>query len=279
MRIPLIAGRDIATTDNASAPGIAVVNEALARLLWPTVDPRDVIGRRISAVAGPKDPKYREIVGVVGNIHDAALNQVSAPEFYIPVQQTPDVLWPLIQRSMVVVVRGPSVKGAAEALVRPLGRAVGRVDSSLPLTEATSMDQFLRASLATARMNTVLLSLLGGIALALAIVGIYGVVSYFVNQHVHEIGVRMALGATPGLIWRFVMQRGLAPIVAGLVIGIALSLMTTTVLQQQLYGVTPHDPFTLGGVGSLLLVVAVLAMYVPARRAMRVPPIVALNES
>jgi ABC-type antimicrobial peptide transport system permease subunit len=89
----------------------------------------------------------------------------------------------------------------------------------------------------------------------------------------------MALGATPGLIWRFVMQRGLAPIVAGLVIGIALSLMTTTVLQQQLYGVTPHDPFTLGGVGSLLLVVAVLAMYVPARRAMRVPPIVALNES
>jgi ABC-type antimicrobial peptide transport system permease subunit len=124
-----------------------------------------------------------------------------------------------------------------------------------------------------------LLSLLGGIALALAIVGIYGVVSYFVNQHVHEIGVRMALGATPGLIWRFVMQRGLAPIVAGLVIGIALSLMTTTVLQQQLYGVTPHDPFTLGGVGSLLLVVAVLAMYVPARRAMRVPPIVALNES
>ena len=110
-------------------------------------------------------------------------------------------------------------------------------------------------------------------------VGIYGVVSYFVNQHVHEIGVRLALGATPGLIWAFVMRRGLAPIIVGLVVGIALSLMTTTVLQQQLYGVTPHDPLTLGGVGSLLLVIAVLAMYVPARRAMRVPPIVALNEA
>jgi peptidoglycan/LPS O-acetylase OafA/YrhL len=103
--------------------------------------------------------------------------------------------------------------------------------------------------------------------------------SYFVNQHVHEIGVRLALGATPGLIWAFVMRRGLAPIVVGLVVGIGLSLLTTTALQQQLYGVTPHDPLTLGGVGSLLLVIAVLAMYVPARRAMRVPPIVALNES
>ncbi|HZI41084.1 MAG TPA: FtsX-like permease family protein, partial [Gemmatimonadaceae bacterium] len=225
------------------------------------------------------DPKYRDIVGVVANLHDAGLNQQPAPEFYIPMAQTPEVLWPLIQRSMVVVVRGPSAKGTAEALERPLGRAVGRVDSSLPLTEAKSMNEFLRSSLATARMNTVLLSLLGGIALALAMVGIYGVVSYFVNQHVHEIGVRLALGATPGLIWAFVMRRGLPPIVVGLFVGIGLSLITTTVLQQQLYGVTPHDPLTLGGVGSLLLVIAVLAMYVPARRAMRVPPIVALNES
>jgi hypothetical protein len=279
MRIPIIAGRDIATTDNPSTPGVMVVNEALAHLLWPSISPRDAIGRRVSAIAAKNDPKYREVVGVVANLHDAGLNQVPAPEFYIPLAQTPDVLWPLIQRSMVIVVRGRSAKGSAESLVRPLGRAVGRVDSSLPLTEAMSMDEFLRASLATARMNTVLLSMLGAIALALAMVGIYGVVSYFVNQHVHEIGVRMALGATPGLIWRFVMQRGLAPIVAGVIVGILLSLLTTTVLQQQLYGVTPHDPFTLGGVGSLLLVVAMLAMYVPARRAMRVPPIVALNES
>jgi predicted permease len=279
MHIPIVAGRDIATTDNAATPGVMVINEALARLLWPAIDPRDAIGRRISAIGSKTDPKYREVVGVVANLHDAGLNQAAAPECYIPMAQTPALLWPIIQRSMVVVVRGPSAKGAAEALARPLGRAVGRVDSSLPLTETKSMSEFLQSSLATARMNTVLLSLLGGIALVLAMVGIYGVVSYFVNQHVHEIGVRLALGATPGLIWAFVMRRGLAPIIVGLVVGIALSLMTTTVLQQQLYGVTPHDPLTLGGVGSLLLVVAVLAMYVPARRAMRVPPIVALNES
>jgi putative ABC transport system permease protein len=279
MRIPLIAGRDIATTDDASAPGVMVINEALARLLWPTVDPRDAIGLRISAVGSKNDPKYRTVVGVVGNLHDAALSQAPAPEFYIPFAQTPEMIWPIIQRSLVVAVRGPSTDGEPEALVRPLGRAVARVDASLALTEAKSMDQFLRASLATARMNTVLLSLLGGIALALAMVGIYGVVSCFVNQHVHEIGVRLALGATPGLIWGFVMRRGLTPIVTGVIVGITLSLLTTSVLRRQLYGVTAHDPLTLGGVGSLLLIIAIVAMYVPARRAMRVPPAVALNQS
>ena len=279
MRIPLIAGRDIALNDDASAPGVTVINEALARMLWPDRDPREAIGRGLAGVAPKNGPKYRTIVGIVANVHDGALNEKPVPEFYIPYQQTPEMIWPLIQRSLVVVVRGPSAKGAAEALERPLSRAVARVDASLPLTEAKSMDQFMRASLATARMNTVLLSLLGGIALALAMVGIYGVVSYFVNQHVHEIGVRLALGASPGLIWSFVMRRGLVPIVAGLAVGITLSLLTTSLIRQQLFGVTPHDPLTLAGVGSMLLVIAVLAMYVPARRAMRVPPIVALNES
>ena len=279
MRIPIIAGRDIATTDNANAPGALVINEALARLLWPESDPRDAIGRRISAVAGKNDPKYRTVVGVVANLHDAGLNQKPRPEFYMSFEQAPNIIWPLIQRSLVVVVRGPSTEGAAEALARPLARAVARVDASLPLTETTSMSQYLHGSLATARMNTTLLSILGGIALVLAVVGIYGVVSYFVNQHVHEIGVRMALGATPSVIWAFVMRRGLVPIVAGLVVGIFLSLATTNVLRQQLFGVSAHDPLTLGGVGTLLLTIGVLALYVPARRAMRIPPIVALNES
>jgi predicted permease len=278
MRIPFIAGRDIAMTDNARAPQVAVVNEALARMLWPGSDPREVLGRGIAGVAPKEGPKYRTIVGVVGNVHDAALNQKPAPEFYIPYEQTPELMWPLVQRSLVVVVRGHD-GGRVEALARPLARAVARVDASLALTEAKSMNEFLRGSLATARMNTVLLSMLGGIALVLAMVGIYGVVSYFVNQHVHEIGIRMALGATPGKIWALVMRRGLTPIVAGLVVGIVLSLATTSVLRRQLFGVTAHDPLTLSGVGSLLLVIAILAMYVPARRAMRVPPIVALNES
>jgi ABC-type antimicrobial peptide transport system permease subunit len=127
-------------------------------------------------------------------------------------------------------------------------------------------------------MNTLLLSLLGGIALALAMVGVYGVVSYFVSQRTQEIGIRMALGATPSLIWQYVMRRGLMPIVAGVIVGLVLSSITTTVLRGQLYGVSGHDPLTLGGVAVLLLLVGVVASYVPARRAMRVPPVVALNE-
>ena len=279
MHIPVLAGRDIAATDNASAPDVVVINEALAKLLWPNIDPRDAIGHELAGVSRTKAPEYRAVVGVVANVHESGLDDKPAPEFYMPYEQTPDLMWPLIQRSLVVVIRGPATEGSAEALVKPLSRAVARVDPSLPLTEAKSMNYFMRASLATARMNTVLLSLLGGIALVLAMVGIYGVVSYFVNQHVHEIGVRLALGATPLLIWRFVMRRGLAPIIAGLVLGITLSLATTSLLRQQLYGVSAHDPLTLFGVGALLLVIAVIAMYVPARRAMRVAPIIALNES
>jgi putative ABC transport system permease protein len=128
------------------------------------------------------------------------------------------------------------------------------------------------------RMNTLLLSLLGGIAFALATVGIYGVVSYFVTQRTHEIGVRIALGATPPLIWKFVVRRGFTPNFAGLLIGLLLSSATASVLRGQLYGVGVHDPFTLVAVGLLLSVVGLLATYVPARRAMRVPPVVALND-
>ena len=140
------------------------------------------------------------------------------------------------------------------------------------------MMSLLRGSLETARMNTLLLSLLGGIALALAMVGIYGVVSYFVSQRTQEIGVRMALGATPTLIWQFVMRRGLTPIIAGLAVGLVLSSLTTSVLKGQLFGVSGHDPLTLAGVAALLLAVGIVASYVPARRAMRVPPVIALNE-
>ena len=116
------------------------------------------------------------------------------------------------------------------------------------------------------------------IALVLAMVGIYGVVSYFVSQRTHEIGVRMALGANPARIWQYVVRRGLTPIVVGLAIGLALSSLTTSVLRGQLFQVSAHDPATLGAVAALLVIVGLLATYVPARRAMRVPPVVALNE-
>jgi predicted lysophospholipase L1 biosynthesis ABC-type transport system permease subunit len=214
------------------------------------------------------------VVGVVGDLHDAGLAQPVAPEYYIPVAQTPPPLWSAVQRSLVVVAR---TQADPDALIRPVRLAVAAVDPGLPLADVSTMTEALAASVATARFNTLLLSTLGVIALALASVGIYGVVAYFVSQRTQEIGIRLALGATPAHIWRLVVQRGLTPILFGAVVGTVLSVLTTSVLRNQLYEVTPTDPATLASVGLLLIAVSLLAMYVPARRAMRVPPAVALN--
>ena len=278
MGIPLLAGRDISDHDTRDAPEVAVINMALAKLLWPALQPSQTLGKRITTIS--RDPDgYATVVGVVGNVHEAALTTAAQPELFTAAKQIPDGFWAIMQRSLVVVVKAARSGTSAEMLVQPLAKAVASVDPSLPLADHHTMESYLRDSLRTARMNTMLLSLLGGIALLLAMVGIYGVVSYFVSQRTNEIGLRMALGATPSNVWRFVVQRGLRPIVAGLVVGMGLALATTTVLEEQLYGVTARDPATLVAVGGLLLAIALVAMYLPARRAMRVSPIVALNET
>ncbi len=250
----------------------------MIRKIWPGTTPIDANGKTIKELPSRSDDKRKwDIVGVVADQNDAALTKPPDPEMYIPFQQTPAALWPFAGRSLVVVVRLAQPGVEPGALERPLQRAVARVDPALPLADAKSMEDYLAQTLATARMNTVLLSTLGGIALVLAIVGIYGVVSYFVSQRTQEIGVRTALGATPADIWRFVVRRGMVPVGVGLVIGLALAFATSRLLSGQLFGVTARDPVTFIAVGALLLVVAVLAMYVPARRAMRVSPMVALS--
>jgi predicted permease len=277
MRIPLIAGRDIATTDVADGTPVAVISVSLARALWPGIDPRQAIGKRVSSAPTRRtDLKYWEVVGVVADLHDAALTTPPVPEMHTPVTQVADAFWPFLGRSLVVVVRHRNANAPAEALIQPLKRSLARVDPSVPLADNRSMESYLAESLATARMNTLLLSLLGGIALVLATVGIYGVVAYFVSQRTQEIGIRIALGSTPRDIWTFVVRRGMTPVIAGLVAGVALSLATSTLLRAQLFGVTSSDPVALIGSGVLLLVVALVAMYAPARRAIRVSPIVAL---
>jgi ABC-type antimicrobial peptide transport system permease subunit len=216
------------------------------------------------------------IVAVVSDVHDAALTQPVQPTLYLPYMQTPGVLWPAIQRSLVIVAR---TSQDVQTMSKPIHQAVMSVDSSLPFASSHTLDEFLATSLATERFNTLLLLTLGAVALVLASVGIYGVVSYFVSQRTQEIGLRTALGALPRHIWRLVLGRGLAPIGAGAVIGVVLSLATARLLREQLFGVAPADPLTLGGVVALLAISAVLATLQPARRAMRVAPIVALHES
>ncbi|MDB4876625.1 MAG: permease [Gemmatimonadetes bacterium] len=280
MSIPKRTGRGLSTRDDAGTPKVVVINEALAHLLWPTSSLTEILGKRIDAIAEKRDvPDFREVVGIVGNLHDAALSKPNDPEFYIPIPQTPAVLWPYIQRSLVVVMRAANPNVDVMTFKKPLQQVVAAVDHSLPLADAHSMTDLIGTSLAAARFSTLLLSTLGFIALVLAMVGVYGVVSYFVAQRTQEIGIRMALGATPQQIWKHVVRRGLAPIVVGVAIGFALSLFTANVLRSQLFGVATTDPQTFGSVAVLLLLVSLAATYVPARRAMRVAPVVALNAS
>jgi predicted permease len=265
MGLPLLDGRDFARTDDASAPKVCIVSAALAKKLWPgerAVGKRlDVMGDRIT------------VVGVSGDMHDAALNVPPSPTLYMPFQQTPPGMWIATSRSLVLVTR---TVPPPETLLNALRKAVMSVDASLPLTDEGSMSGILANSVARARFNTMLLATLAAIALVLASIGVYGVVAYFVSQRTREIGVRMALGAAPGDIWRLVLSRGLRPIVWGAAAGAALSLATARLLREQLFGVAPDDPTTLLLVGALLLAVAVLATLTPARRAMRVMPSSAL---
>jgi putative ABC transport system permease protein len=279
MHIPLLLGRDIAKTDVAESTPVTVVTAALAHMMWPNLSPREVIGKRIQGVpTRRKDLPLWEIVGVVGDLHDAALTQTPIAEMYVPYTQTTDEFWPYLGRSMVVVARLANAGVNPETLRQPLQRAIARIDPSLPIADGKSMDGYLESTLATARMNTWLVSTLGIIALVLAMVGIYGVVSYFVSQRTQEIGVRIALGSTPSNTWQFVVRRGMTPVAVGLAAGIGLSIATSSLLRNQLFGVTARDPVTLVGVAILLVLIAIVAMIVPARRAMRVSPIVALQQ-
>jgi ABC-type antimicrobial peptide transport system permease subunit len=199
------------------------------------------------------------------------------PELYVPVAQVPAMIWPLMQRSLVLVTRARNEGVPPETMESTIRGAVSSVDANLPVADFESMPALLRASSATARFNLLVLGALGGIALVLAIVGVYGVVSYFVSQRTQEIAVRLALGATPLGIWKYVAGRGLLPLVAGLFVGAALTVSTTRILESQLYHISATDPLTIAATGALLLVTSLVATYVPAKRAIRVQPAAALN--
>jgi predicted permease len=272
MGIALLDGRDFAATDTRGAVPVAVVSASLARKLWPGEGP---VGKRIDAMREERDkPHWLTVVGVVADVRGSALNVAATPTLYMPFTQTTPGMWTATSRSLVLVAQ---TVGAPKSFERALQRAVMTVDASLPLVDVNSMTGLLSKSVATARFNTVLLTTLGALALALASIGVYSVVAYFVSQRTREIGVRMALGATPRDIWQLVLSRGLRPIVWGVLVGGVLSLVTVQLLREQLYGVAARDPATLVAVVATLLGVALVATFVPARRAMRVTPSRALS--
>jgi putative ABC transport system permease protein len=273
LRIPLKRGRLFTADDRRGAPLVMVVNETTARRLFPAQDP---IGKQVSCCEGsPTDPKYKTIVGVVADMRSRGPTAPAPAEFFLPIEQAPQETWTWIQRTMTIVARSGS--GDAAALTHVIRDAVRQFDPTLPLYQVRTMDERLQASLAQARFNTLLMLLLGTIGLALAAVGVYGVIAYFVTQRQYEIGIRMALGAAGTDVVRMVVRQGLQPVIVGLLIGIVGAFATSRVLATYVYGVTTRDPLTFGAVVMVLVIVALGATIVPARRAVRVNPTQVLN--
>jgi putative ABC transport system permease protein len=264
MEIPLLQGREFTREDVASTPRVTIISEAMARIYFPNQNP---IGKRLIFGFPPNGEAPREIIGVVGNVRDVELRQAPAAMMYVPFAQAP--FW----GTVVVVRTNLSVAAVAEAIQRD----AHAIDKDLPVTDIGAIPQLVDATLEQPRFQTLLLGLFSGLALTLAAVGIYGVISYSVIQRTHEIGIRMSLGAQPSQVLRLVMGQGAKLALAGIVVGIAAALALTRLMRSLLFEVSPADPLTFAGIAVLLVAVALAACYIPARRAMRVDPMTALR--
>jgi putative ABC transport system permease protein len=264
MGIPLMAGRFFDAHDNFLAPRVAVISEAMARHYFPNQDP---LGKRLMFGFPPDGAVEREIVGIAGDVRDVALSQEPGPMMYVPYTQAPFWGANLVVKSTLGVV------GVAAAI----REEVRRIDKDLPVTDIAAMPELVDASVAQARFRTFLLALFAGLALLLAATGIFGVISYSVSCRTNEIGIRVALGASSGSILGGVFRETLMLALVGLAIGLPCALAASHLIGHLLFGVSAYDPATLGIVALSLAAVAAMAGYVPARRAMRVDPMVALR--
>ncbi len=260
---PILKGRGFLTSDDPSAPPVVVVDETVARQYWPGGDP---IGKRIRTSTDSGAP-WLTIVGVAPNIKHASLRERPNFEMYQPIAQRPS--W-----SSYIVIRAG---GASEGMVAGLRRRVTELDPTLPVSEVHTMEGAMAESLSVARLTNLLLTGFAGLALLLAVIGIYGVMSLSVNGRLNEFGVRLALGAAPRDVIRLVMRQGLMLALLGLVIGLAGALWLTRFLGTMLFQVSPMDPVTFVTVGGVLTLAAALACYIPARRATRADPIAVLR--
>jgi len=264
MGIPLLAGRAFSETDTASSPPVILLNQEAARRIFPNQNP---LGQRVTFGVPTAQSVWMTIAGIVADVRDLTLDAQAGMEVYQPYQQS-------TLPYMNLVVRTASEPASLAATVRAEFHALNK---DLPVFQARPMETVLAASIAQQRFDMLMLSLFAAVALALAGVGIYGVVSYSVAQRTSEIGLRMALGAAQSQVLKLVISRSLMLTAAGVAAGLVASTILTGFLSTMLYGVRPIDPLTFAGVALVLAAVAVLASYVPACRAMRVDPMTALR--
>jgi putative ABC transport system permease protein len=267
MGIPLLSGRDVAQTDTRKSPNVVVINDNFARRHFAGENP---LGHRLKLQGQERDPLL--IIGVVGNVRQLGLDEQPTPEVYVPLLQDP--LSENYQRSMTIVARSKSPTGA---IAGPLRAAVASVDKSLPVYALKPMTEHLRDSLARRRFNLILLTVFSCVALALAAVGIYGVISYGVTQRTHEMGIRMALGAKPRDVLRLVIRQAMALALGGVGIGLLASFALTRLMKGLLFSVSVTDPMTFVAIAVMMTLIALLACLIPARRATKVDPLVALR--
>ena len=276
MRLPLLGGRAIADSDDARAPGVVVVNQRAARAYWPGENP---IGKRISIGDGDA-PTWLTVIAVVADAKQYDWADEPYPEIYLAALQNRDFLGetdaPVASHMMYITLVARTGGNPAE-LSSAIHRAVWSFDRNLPISEVLTMEQAVADATAQPRFEVLLLGVFAAIALLLAAVGIYGVMNYAVSRRTREIGIRMSLGANRAALLWMVLRQAIVQALAGAIAGVAGALLLGRLMTKMLYGVRPGDPVTFGGVAIVLGLAALVATYVPARKASRIDPTVALR--
>jgi putative ABC transport system permease protein len=267
MGIPLIRGRFFDSRDREDAPLVAIVNPAMARNFWPN---QEVVGKQFNLGGPASSAPWIQVVGLVGDVKQMGLGVPSRQEIYFPYMQA---------RDNYMVPRALAVRTSADpmSLVGALRQVVKSIDSEQALNHVRTMDEIVSRELSQSQVQTVLLGGLAGLALVMASVGIYGVITYMVNQRKFEIGVRMAIGAAPRDVLWLILRRGLMVITAGVVLGFAGAISLTGLIRGLLYGVGPTDPGIMASVVVILMIVGIAACVIPARRAASIDPMKTLR--
>ncbi len=273
MQIPLVRGRAFTARDREGLPRVVIISESMARRYWPGEDP---VGQRITFNSGipPEDQQQvggsgsREVVGIVGDVKHLGLDEGEVPMFYTPQAQQPSY------HTMTLVVR---TAADPAALTESIRAGLARLDRGVPLYRARTLDTVVRSTVAAPEMRAWLFGLFAMVALALSMVGVYGVVGYLVGQRTQEIGIRLALGAERGRVLRGMLLEGLRPVALGIIVGLIASVAAGRAIRQMLFEVHPTDATTFASMAALLLLSALIATWIPARRAARVDPMVTLR--
>ncbi len=261
LRIPLVTGREFNDADRKDTKQVAIINEAMAKQFWPE---QNAVGKRFHFFG---ETELREVVGMVRNTVVNTIGEEPQPLAYLPLTQD-------FSPAVTMQVR---TSGRPEAVISSVRSQAQSLDPNLALTNVNTIEELIDQGLYAPRLGAALLSVFGALALFLAVMGVYGVLSYSVNQQTREIGIRMAMGAETGRVLKLVVGQGMRLALAGLALGLVIALAAMRVLSTLLFGVSAHDPVIFIGVSAVLLAAAILACYIPARRATRVDPMIALR--